>query len=71
MAFKDWYELVRDHLLGANQGYGKILYETQNEMVPLSFQRLRANPHMRGLSCNLMWIASTLWTFISRHVTKS
>ena len=71
MAFRDWWDLIRDHLLSANQGYGKVLFEIQHERVPLHFNRLKTFPTMRGLSANLMWISNARWTFVSRHVTRS
>ena len=31
MKFREWHDLMRDHLLGANQGYGRIPYELEKE----------------------------------------
>ena len=25
--YKEWHDNLRDHLLGSNQGYGRVLYE--------------------------------------------
>ena len=71
MAFRDWWDLIRDHLLSANQGYGKVLFELQHEPHPLTFERQKLYPTMKGLSAQLLWVSNALWTFVSPHLTKS
>ena len=68
---KEWHDLMRDHMLGANHGYGRILFELEREKFPLSFERLQRHRYMEGMSADLLWITKQLWTFMSRHVTKS
>ena len=70
--YKDWHDLMRDHLLSTNQGYGRLLYELERVQVPLSMQVLQNNPYaIVGLNADLVWLTRQMWTFISRHVTKS
>ena len=47
-----------------------MLYELQREQQPLNFERLKTT-YITGLNVNMMWLASTLWTFLIRNVTKS
>ena len=69
--YKDWHDMLRDHLLAANHGYGRILFETEREPNPLTFSRLQQQPKLNGLNADLTRITTNLWTLISRHVTKS
>ena len=69
--FRDWYALIRDHILAGKQGDGRVLRELLHESIPLSFSRLKAFPCMKGLPANLVWVTNALWTSVSRHVTNS
>ena len=68
--YRDWHDLLRDNLLGSNQGYGRVIYEIERETHPIPFARIQANPTMPGMSCDLLWITRQLGTFPSGHVTK-
>ena len=63
--------MMRDHLCSANHGYGRIIFETEREKLPLTLERIAFQPYLKGMSADLNWITRQLWTFISRHVTKS
>ena len=69
--YKDWHDLMMDHLLSMNQGYGRLLYELERVQVPLTMPTLQNNPFgINGLNADLVWLTRQMWTFISRHVTK-
>ena len=62
---------MRDHMLSANHGWGRGLFETEREKFPVSFERLAAYPNLAGMTIDLNSATRQLWTFTSRHVTKS
>ena len=62
---------MREHLLGCNQGYGRIVYELTQAQMPVTMALLHANPTLAGMNCDLVWITRQLWTFVSRNVTKT
>ena len=47
----DWRNMARNHLLTCNQGYGRIVFEVEQERAPLTFQRL-ANQGIVGMNVN-------------------
>ena len=67
LSFKDWYDNIRDHLLGTNQGYGRVLYEIQREPMPLTAERPKYT-YSGGLNVNVMWITSALWQCVWRSM---
>ena len=69
--YKEWRDLMREHLLGSNQGYGRIIYEVEKRRDPILMAGLQANPIMDGMTCDLVWITRQLWTVLSRNVTRS
>ena len=69
--YKGWRDLMREHLLGSNQGYGRIIDEVERRRDPITMAGLQLNPTMDGMNCDLVWITRQLWTFISRNVTRS
>ena len=69
--YKDWHDLVRDHLLSANQGWGRVVYEIEREPSPLTMARIEQQPWINGMTCDLMWLTRTLWTFLVRNMNKS
>ena len=69
--FREWRELMRDHLLGANQGYGRIIWELENCKEPVTMNVLHANPTLPGMNLDLVWITRQLWTCMSRNVTRT
>ena len=70
--YRDWHDLMRDQRLSANQGYGRILYELEQQVEPLYMNTILANPYpIRGFNCDIAWITKHLWTFIARNVIKS
>ena len=71
LTYKDWHDMVRDHLLSANQGYGRLIYELEREKVPLSMARLQTYPTVKNMTVDLPWVTRTLWTFLLRNMTKS
>ena len=42
--YRDWHDQIRDHLLGANQGYGRILYEVERASQPITMAQLHRDP---------------------------
>ena len=40
--YREWHDLMRDHLLGSNQGYGRILHELSQRKVPLTMALFHA-----------------------------
>ena len=65
----DWRTLVRNQLLSVNQGYGRVIFETEREKSPLTFARL-ATCNLPGLNVDLSWISRALYTFMSSNMTK-
>ena len=35
--YMDWHELMRNHVLSTNHGYGRLIYEIEQQMIPLTF----------------------------------
>ena len=67
--YKDWAANVVNHLLGSNQGYGKILWLIQRESEPVTYHRL-ISTRVTGLMVNWWWLTRALWTFLYDHVTQ-
>ena len=65
--YSDWRELLRNHLLACNHGFGRIIYETENDKFPIPWSRLAMG--MRGMTCDLSWISKALRTFIVASMT--
>ena len=70
-SYQEWHDNMRGHLMGANQGYGRLIWDLEHEQLPLPSNRLAAHPYMPGLPCQLLWVTRQLWTVISRHVAKT
>ena len=68
LKYREWRELMRDHLIGANQGYGRSMHEIEKYKTPLTLQYLHANNYLPGMDIDMTWIAKSLWTFMVRHV---
>ena len=60
---------MRNHLLSLNQGYGRIIFEIENERNPLPFERL-SRGSVSSMQVDLPWIARALWTFMSSNMTR-
>ena len=69
--YKEWRDNIRDHLLGCNQGYGRVLWEIEHCKFPLSMRFLEANPTLAGMNIDMTWITRSLWTFMLKHAKKS
>ena len=48
LAYKEWHDLMRDHMLTAKQGYGRVLWEVEREKMPLTFHRQMIQPTLKG-----------------------
>ena len=63
--YKDWHDLMRDHLLGTNQGYGRVLYEIEKATMPIHMSYLQNNPNsLAGMTCDMVWISGQPWTCV-------
>lgn len=43
----DWHDSTREHLLGANRGYGRILFELERTKEPITMAYLYATPALQ------------------------
>ena len=66
--YADWASNMTNHLVGCNQGCGKILYLVQKERAPVTYDRLAAWA-FPGVHVDLIWVTRQMWTFIYEHVT--
>ena len=62
LKFRDWRELMRDQLITVNHGYGRVLYELENEKFPLSFARIARRPFLNNLNVDRNWVTRHIWT---------
>ena len=69
-SYADWAAHMSNHLIGCNQGYGKLLHWIQRVKQPLTYAVLRGT-QIPGLQVDLIHLARSLWTFIYGHVTLS
>ena len=69
--YKEWHDLMRDHLLGSHQGYGRVLFEIERSQEPLTMDFIMRNPYIAGMNVDMTWITKSMWTFMVRHATKS
>ena len=70
--YKEWHDMMRDHLLSANQGFGRVIYEVEKTTFPLTMDILQSNQYaVVGLNCDLLWVTRQLWTFMSRIGSKA
>ena len=70
LKYREWRELLRDHLLGTNQGYGRILHEIEKYRTQLSMNYLICRRSLPGMNIDMLWITKQLWTFLVRHVNR-
>ena len=68
-AWADWKAMIRNHLISCNQGWGRVIHDTEMEKLPLTFERL-SQLHLRGMNVNLNWLTKTLWAFLCQQMTK-
>ena len=61
---------MRTHIISCNQGYGRVLYETEQELAPLTFQRL-AGARFPGVDIDIMWVTRAIYSFMASHMTLS
>ena len=60
LVYREWHDLMRDHMLSTNHGYGRILYEIEREALPLTLERIQAQPYLPGMTADLNWITSNV-----------
>ena len=68
--YADWASNMPNHLIGCNQGYGKILYLAQKETYPITYERLKQHG-FPGIQVDLVWVARAMWAFIYDNVTMN
>ena len=59
--YKEWHDAMRDHLLSANQGYGRLMYELERLKTPITMAEIQRNPWaIQGLNLDLLWATRQL-----------
>lgn len=69
--YRKWRDNMRDHLLGSNQGYGRILHEIESGTTPLTMEYLAQKNNLRGMFIDMTWITKTLWAFVTSQANNT
>ena len=60
---------MKNHLVQANHGYGRVLFEIEKVAEPIR-QRSLPSVQIAGMDgVDWVWISTEIWTFIIDHLT--